>query len=462
MQSPGIKKGAPLFPDPRGISDKKAREGAALMHLNPPRAFQCFHQAAEYGHPGANFECGSYHERGIRDFLQPNLKEAARHYMLATFGGLPHARYNLAFFYERGAGGLRTSSDRCLQLLDAAAEAGHGGAANAIADRLFKGVVRDRTTEVEDFPEEAIYYWLLAAKEGVPRATMALSVVFTEGIVIQEPDHDLSSRFAELALMQWWMSIRDSSNKPAAVNSVTSGQAKTSDGGRSRTPDGKKDRKEGKKRKSDRVLRLPSYFNRCGAAALVRERVLNRLLAKGPLKIEEVLEKAKNRSGGVIRRGGSANSLQGPSPVTAMIEWLASLKTVDAHEATIDGDLSDNDDIDDDPDDWERQVVAIGPRFTFRNPEVSILVLKDFKKLGYLESSFKRPELHQTKKSSDSDNDGNKRNGKGDNGGGGGSIGGDSSDSDRSGKPRKRASQALMFNPQQRLGTLQEQRPSFN
>jgi hypothetical protein len=39
-------------------------------------------------------------------------------------------------------------------------------------------------------------------------------------------------------------------------------------------------KKEKKKKKSDRVLRLPSYFNRCGAAALVRERVLNRLLTK--------------------------------------------------------------------------------------------------------------------------------------------------------------------------------------
>jgi TPR repeat protein len=85
--------------------------------------------------------------------------------MLASFGGLPHARYNLAFLYERGAGVLKQSTDRCLQLLDAAAEAGHGGAASALAERLFKGVIRDRATEVEDFPEEAIYYWLLAAKE---------------------------------------------------------------------------------------------------------------------------------------------------------------------------------------------------------------------------------------------------------------------------------------------------------
>jgi hypothetical protein len=38
---------------------------------------------------------------------------------------------------------------------------------------------------------------------------MALSVVFAEGIVINEPDYDLSSRFVELALMLWWLSIKD-------------------------------------------------------------------------------------------------------------------------------------------------------------------------------------------------------------------------------------------------------------
>jgi hypothetical protein len=43
----------------------------------------------------------------------------------------------------------------------------------------------------------------------MPRAAMALSVVFAEGIVINEPDYDLSSRFVELALMLWWLSIKD-------------------------------------------------------------------------------------------------------------------------------------------------------------------------------------------------------------------------------------------------------------
>jgi len=500
-----LKKGAPLFPDPRGISDKKAREGALLIHRNPQRAFQLFHQASEYAHPGANFECGAFYERGIRDYLKPDLKEAARHYMLACFGGLPHARFNLAFLYERGAGGLKPSQDRCLQLLDAAAEAGHGGAASAIADRLFRGIIRDRATEVEDFPEEAIYYWLLAAKEGMPRAAMALSVVFSEGIIIQEPDHDLSSRFVELALMLWWIAIKNDK----AASTMAKERVATPDGKsraqspsnnrsrspanrtpenrtRSRTPEGK----AGKKRKSDRVLRLPSYFNRCGAASLVRERVLNRLLAKGPLTVEEVLEKAKNRSGGASRRGGSSNTLQGPSPVIAMLEWLNSIKAYEHQYGGCDDDDDDDDggghglygghddisddDGDDDPEGWERQVIAIGPRFTFRNPEVSVLVLKDFKKLGHIEAPIKRPELINKSSNSNSnkkngDDGGDKTDGDGTKNGDDGSTDGSTSSNGSDGggvksqqKAKRRASQGIMFNPQQRLGTLQEQSPSFH
>jgi hypothetical protein len=40
MSASAYKKGGPLFPDPRGISEKKAREGAAVLHSNPQRAFQ--------------------------------------------------------------------------------------------------------------------------------------------------------------------------------------------------------------------------------------------------------------------------------------------------------------------------------------------------------------------------------------------------------------------------------------
>ena len=69
--------------------------------------------------------------------------QAAKHYVLAAIGGVPAARYNLAFMYEAGAGGLRPSVDRALQLFDSAAELGHGPAAAALAERLFRGVVRD-------------------------------------------------------------------------------------------------------------------------------------------------------------------------------------------------------------------------------------------------------------------------------------------------------------------------------
>lgn len=46
-------------------------------------------------------------------------------------------RFNLAFLYERGAGGLAQSQEKAMKLFDSAASS-HSGASRAIADRLFR------------------------------------------------------------------------------------------------------------------------------------------------------------------------------------------------------------------------------------------------------------------------------------------------------------------------------------
>lgn len=143
-------------------------------------------------------------------------------------------------------------------------------------------------------------------------------------------------------------------------------------------------------------------------------------------------------------------SLQGPSPAGAMLEWLDSIKAIDAKDNEIadglgGGDLSGDEELDD-PEGWERHVVAVGPRFTFRNAEVSIIVLKDFKKLGFLDASFDRPVLMDKKKEGSDPMDGE-------------SATVDSSNSNDSSRKRMtKDGQSFMFNPQQRLGTLREQK----
>jgi TPR repeat protein len=142
------------------------------------RALKYYLLAAEYGHAGACFECGVMYEHGVPGLLEPDLRQAVLNYMMATIGGFPAARYNLAFMYERGLGGLKPSVDRSLQLFDAAAELGHDRAAAALAERLFQGVVRDKSGgggvglpaaagdegAPLDFTDEAIFYWVLAAR----------------------------------------------------------------------------------------------------------------------------------------------------------------------------------------------------------------------------------------------------------------------------------------------------------
>jgi len=53
------------------------------------------------------------------------INQAVLKYLVAAIGGIPSARYNLAFLYERGGGGLATSNERACELFDSAAELVH-------------------------------------------------------------------------------------------------------------------------------------------------------------------------------------------------------------------------------------------------------------------------------------------------------------------------------------------------
>lgn len=159
------------------------------------------------------------------------------------------------------------------------------------------------------------------------------------------------------------------------------------------------------------------------------------------------MEKARAKFGGRGGRGGLMSSLQGPSPAGAMLEWLDSIKALDEKDKDKEldgkgGDLSGDEELDD-PEGWERRVVAVGPRFTFRNPEVGVAVLKDFKKLGFLDASFDRPVLIAKKKEEGAEN-------------ANGAATVDSQNSGDSSRNKGKERQSFMFNPQQRLGTLTE------
>lgn len=111
-----------------------------------------------------------------------------------------------------------------------------------------------------------------------------------------------------------------------------------------------------------------------------------------PQTIEELLEKStKSKNGIVIRRTMPGVPLA-ESPAVAMLEFLESIAHVDSLDKSADNsEFSENEeDLIEEGEGWERQVVAIGPKFTFRNPEVSASVLKDFKRMGFLDTKFKK------------------------------------------------------------------------
>ena len=436
-----------MFSDPRGVAEQKAREAARIAEANPARAFQLFEQAADYGHPGAAFEAGAFLEHGIRNALEPDEDEAAYNYVVASIGGVASARFNLAFMYERGAGGLRRSSDRALQLFDAAAEMGHAGAASAIAERLFRGVVRDKTEQSgggvpEQFFEESIYYWCMAARAGSPQACASLAVIFAEGLGVK-PDVELGDRLLELAVLLWWRGVREGlgSNAPAQTpptQQTTGGEgggaprAQSPGGGVHRGPpppneggDGRPRSREGKKKKVH-LLRLPVYFNKAGPAALVKDRDLTRKWDRGPRTLEECLEKYMTKRGREFefqvpgrREKGAALPLSGDGamPVSAMLEFLRNLQVLDLSSASMEAAMailggrggncssskkkgsrtgkdgrpqSQGSDDEDGPSSKKQSAVGkalgigSGPviAFTFRHPDVSLQLFKEFKRLS--------------------------------------------------------------------------------
>jgi hypothetical protein len=58
--------------------------------------------------------------------------------------------------------------------------------------------------EPEVLLEEALLYWLLAARTGHPQACLALGVAFAEGVCGLRADLELGVKLQDLALLLWW------------------------------------------------------------------------------------------------------------------------------------------------------------------------------------------------------------------------------------------------------------------
>jgi len=385
-----------IFADPRNFGEKKAREAVLQAQQGKlMEAFKAYCQAAEYGHSGANFELGVMYHRGVPSLgLAADLSEAARRYLLAGIGGLPSARYNLSFLYAAGLGGLKKSTDRSLALLDSAAEMGHASASRCLAEKLFAGVTRDRALGAlpEDVTsQEAIFYWALAAKNGNAQACVALTVVFSEGAVVRV-DGALSDKLNDLAILLWW-----NDQEPEAVLHGP---------------------------RTDRILRLPPYFNKAGAAALVKERELVKKWQKGPRTIEDLLEKHRpprekrdkqkkpaatadaeqaDKGGGSVAvaaaegggqwgedRGAAKpkknGPLSGPAAGKALLQFLKAMaeKEVAAAESLQQGSKAGSDEEDDQmtaATRAQRNANANPCAFTFRDPDLGLALFSDYQKL---------------------------------------------------------------------------------
>ena len=96
------------------------------------KAANFFKQAAEMGHPGAQYNFGimSYLGKGVNK----NVKEAAKWFLRAAEQGKASAQYNLGSLYFRGSG-VKKDLNKAFEWIDKAARQGEPKAIK-IRDRI--------------------------------------------------------------------------------------------------------------------------------------------------------------------------------------------------------------------------------------------------------------------------------------------------------------------------------------
>lgn len=104
------------------------------------KAMQFYSQAAQYGHPGANFELGCLYHFGVPGIVSIKHNKAMKHYKVASQAGIVGATYNLAMLWEEH------DEDKAMVLWGEAADQGHAKAMCCLAVRYFHGITIDQVT----------------------------------------------------------------------------------------------------------------------------------------------------------------------------------------------------------------------------------------------------------------------------------------------------------------------------
>ena len=155
------------------------------------KALQFYTQAAQFGHPGANYELAVMHDRGVPGLVARDEGKATEHYFLAAAGGMPQAKFNLGLMYYEGRG-VRKDCGRAMRLWEGAAALNHAKSMVTLAEKYFNGltpVPGSNTSEVEgcvhqDFGK-ALHYWGLAAELDHPKAIYSLAIVHELGVGVE-------------------------------------------------------------------------------------------------------------------------------------------------------------------------------------------------------------------------------------------------------------------------------------
>ena len=132
------------------------------------QAAECFRQAAEMGHAGAQSNLGVYYENGWG--VPKDAAEAVKWFRAAAEQGHAVAQSNLGVYYENGWGVPKDAAE-AVKWFRAAAEQGNAGA------QFNLGVCYGKGFGVEQDVAEAVKWWRKAAEQGHADALQALQKI---------------------------------------------------------------------------------------------------------------------------------------------------------------------------------------------------------------------------------------------------------------------------------------------
>jgi len=171
----------------------------SFMHLvnskkNPKKGIDSLLKTAKKGDSFAQHDLALRYQTGIKDFLEPDQKEAARWFTLAANQGLVEAQCNLGIAYLFGKGVAKDYNQAAEWFRKAANKGNH------VAE-LHMGLIYEHGYGVERDYLEAARWYKLAADQGNADALNNLARFYEIGLGVAQDPHQAAILFEKATVL---------------------------------------------------------------------------------------------------------------------------------------------------------------------------------------------------------------------------------------------------------------------